>query len=217
MINSEAYKQLKAEFEEEKRQHQNDNEKYEAELSKLRESNENLAGRVGSVEDMILSNNVNEFKEIVSNHKYIKEDGSLMEPVMLMFKDDYQLDNLTESMENIADELVTRAYLHKQMTIKNNESYLSKKYGKKYGEITEMIETIKEDFIKSLALDDFPQGWDNRIDEELRQYKQEILEKGKEVSEKEIAEIMNGVVGLDYVNELILVNNLKRDSNNLFK
>ena len=184
MINSEAYKQLKAELEEEKRQHQNDNEKYEAQLSKLQESNESLAGRVSSVEDMILSNDINEFKEIVSNHKYIKEDGSLMEIVMIMFKDDYQLDNLTESMENIADELVTRAYLHKKMTIKNNELYLSNKYGKRYGEVTKMLETIKQDFIKSLSLDDFPNGWNNRIDEELRQYKQEILENGVDISEK---------------------------------
>ena len=212
MINSEAYKQLKAELEEEKRQHQNDNEKYEAQLSKLQESNESLAGRVSSVEDMILSNDINEFKEIVSNHKYIKEDGSLMEIVMIMFKDDYQLDNLTESMENIADELVTRAYLHKKMTLKNNETYLSKKYGKRYNEITEILKTIKKDFIKSLALDEFPQGWNNRIDEELRQYKQEILEKEEKVSEKEITEIMNDIVGLDYVMKLDLINKLKKDN-----
>ena len=217
MINSEAYKQLKAELEEEKRQHQNDNEKYEAQLSKLQESNESLAGRVSSVEDMILSNDINEFKEIVSNHKYIKEDGSLMEIVMIMFKDDYQLDNLTESMENIADELVTRAYLHKKMTIKNNELYLSNKYGKRYGEVTKMLETIKQDFIKSLSLDDFPNGWNNRIDEELRQYKQEILENGVDISEKEIVEIMNDIVGLDYVNEVDSLNNIKKEnSNNLF-
>ena len=212
------YKQLKAELEEEKRQHQNDNEKYETQLSKLQESNESLAGRVGSVEDMILSKNVSEFNEIVSNHKYIKEDGSLMEIVMTMFKDDYQLDNHTESMENIANELVTRAYLHKKMTIKNIESDLSNKYGKRYEEVTEILETIKEDYIKSLALDDFPNGWNNKIDEELRQYKQEILENGEEVSEKEIAEIMNDIVGLDYVNELDLLNNIKKEnSNNLFK
>ena len=217
MINSEAYKQLKAELEEEKRQHQNDNEKYEAQLSKLQESNESLAGRVSSVEDMILSNDINEFKEIVSNHKYIKEDGSLMENVILMFKDDYQLDNLTESMENIADELVTRAYLHKKMIIKNNELYLSNKYGKRYNEITEILKTIKKDFIKSLALDEFPQGWNNRIDEELRQYKQEILENGVDISEKEIVEIMNDIVGLDYVNEVDSLNNIKKEnSNNLF-
>ena len=65
---------------------------------------------------------------------------------------------------------------------------------------------------KSLSLDDFPKGWNNRIDEELRQYKQEILEKGEKVSEKEIIEIMNDIVGLDYVMKLDLINKLKKDN-----
>lgn len=218
MVNSEAYRQLKEELEEEKRQHQNDNEKYEAEINKLRESNESLTGRVDSVEDMILSNNVNEFKEIVSNHKYIKEDGSLMKSVILMFKDEYQLGNLSESMDNIADELITRAYLHKQMTIQSKETYLSKKYNERYNQVTQEIKAIKNDFINSFGLDKFPQGWNNRIDEELRQYKQEILEEDKEISEIEIVEIMKDIVGLEYAEELILLNNLKKEnSNNQFK
>ena len=218
MVNSEAYKQLQEQLDEEKRQHKEDNEKYEAELNKLRESNESLAGRVGSVEDMILSNNVNEFKEIISKHRYIKEDGSLMEIVMLMFKDDYQLDNITESMENIADELATRAYLHKQMMIKNNESFLSKKYGERYKQVTQELETLKDDFINSFGLDEFPQGWNNRIDEELRLYKQEILEEDKEIDEIEIAQIMNDIIGLEYTEELFLLNKLKKEnSNNSFK
>ena len=218
MVNSEAYRQLKEELEEEKRQHQNDNEKYEAEINKLRESNESLTGRVDSVEDMILSNNVNEFKEIVSNHKYIKEDGSLMKSVILMFKDEYQLGNLSESMDNIADELITRAYLQKQMTIQSKETYLSKKYNERYNQVTQEIKAIKNDFINSFGLDKFPQGWNNRIDEELRQYKQEILEEDKEISEIEIVEIMKDIVGLEYAEELILLNNLKKEnSNNPFK
>ena len=205
-------------MEEEKRQHQNDNEKYEAEINKLRESNESLTGRVDSVEDMILSNNVNEFKEIVSNHKYIKEDGSLMKSVILMFKDEYQLGNLSESMDNIADELITRAYLQKQMTIQSKETYLSKKYNERYNQVTQEIKAIKNDFINSFGLDKFPQGWNNRIDEELRQYKQEILEEDKEISEIEIVEIMKDIVGLEYAEELILLNNLKKEnSNNQFK
>lgn len=218
MINSEAYKQLKAELEEEKRQHQNDNEKYEAKLSKLQESNKSLAGRVDSVEDMILSNNINEFKELVSKHKYIKEDGSLMENVINMFKDEYQLDNLTESMEYIADELVTRAYLHKQITIKNMKSNLSKKYGERYDEVTKELESLKDGFIKSIGLDEFPKGWSNKIDESLREYKQDILEREEELSEKEIVNIMNDIVGLEYAEEMDILNKIKKDnSNDIFK
>ena len=218
MINSEAYKQLKAELEEEKRQHQNDSEKYEAKLSKLQESNKSLAGRVDSVEDMILSNNINEFKELVSKHKYIKEDGSLMENVINMFKDEYQLDNLTESMEYIADELVTRAYLHKQITIKNMKSNLSKKYGERYDEVTKELESLKDGFIKSIGLDEFPKGWSNKIDESLREYKQDILEREEELSEKEIVNIMNDIVGLEYAEEMDILNKIKKDnSNDIFK
>ena len=137
---------------------------------------------------------------------------------MLMFKDDYQLDNITESMENIADELATRAYLHKQMMIKNNESFLSKKYGERYKQVTQELETLKDDFINSFGLDEFPQGWNNRIDEELRLYKQEILEEDKEIDEIEIAQIMNDIIGLEYTEELFLLNKLKKEnSNNSFK
>ena len=67
-------------------------------------------------------------------------------------------------------------------------------------------------------MDEFPQGWNNRIDEELRLYKQEILEEDKEIDEIEIAQIINDIIGLEYTEELFLLNKLKKEnSNNSFK
>lgn len=174
--------QLEADFEEERKEYEERIKILENENSKLSSQIDGIQEQINNFEKNLLKNDMVAFERAVSNNDYVKEDGSLRKIVMEIFKKNYEIGEITDSMESIAEDLVTKAYLQKKDERLTKYQVLGYEYDGDFYSMFEELENMKDDFIISKELSNkFPPRWENAIDDAILDYCEKKLEKNERI------------------------------------
>lgn len=153
MINSEAYKKMKKQIEDERRKHEDENKKlrkeYEHKINQLELQNSLLSGQINNIEtQMIGLVRANEYRAFI---KYVREDNFAKEHGLM----DYAIDiyesrisndeNFHPSIEDM-DIIINQAYNRKINDNRLNAKLLSQT-SQDYGEIYSYIESKANEYL----------------------------------------------------------------------
>lgn len=153
MINSEAYKKMKKQIEDERRKHEDENKKlrkeYEHKINQLEHQNSLLSGQINNIEtQMIGLVRANEYRAFI---KYVREDDFAKEHGLM----DYAIDiyesrisndeNFHPSIEDM-DIIINQAYNRKINDNRLNAKLLSQT-SQDYGEIYSYIESKANEYL----------------------------------------------------------------------
>lgn len=174
MINSEAYKKMKKQIEDERRKHEDENKKlrkeYEHKINQLELQNSLLSGQINNIEtQMIGLVRANEYRAFI---KYVREDDFAKEHGLM----DYAIDiyesrisndeNFHPSIEDM-DIIINQAYNRKINDNRLNAKLLSQT-SQDYGEIYSYIESKANEYLDRRGFELIPalrQVLNNRLKE----------------------------------------------------
>ena len=174
MINSEAYKKMKKQIEDERRKHEDENKKlrkeYEHKINQLELQNSLLSGQINNIEtQMIGLVRANEYRAFI---KYVREDDFAKEHGLM----DYAIDiyesriskdeNFHQSIEAM-DIIINHAYNRKINENRLNAKLLSQT-SQDYGEIYSYIESKANEYLDRRGFELIPalrQVLNNRLKE----------------------------------------------------
>ncbi len=174
MINSEAYKKMKKQIEDERRKHEDENKKlrkeYEHKINQLELQNSLLSGQINNIEtQMIGLVRANEYRAFI---KYVREDDFAKEHGLM----DYAIDiyesrisndeNFHPSIEDM-DIIINQAYNRKINENRLNAKLLSQT-SQDYGEIYSYIESKANEYLDRRGFELIPalrQVLNNRLKE----------------------------------------------------
>lgn len=114
MINSDAYRELQDQLEEEQQRHEADKEKYEAELAQLRALNVALSNQMGDMQNQITTiaqeNNIKRIQDYMLDNEMVNEHNLSKRVIDLYLEDIEEKDVMID--KNYLETLITRAYNH---------------------------------------------------------------------------------------------------------
>lgn len=174
MINSEAYKKMKKQIEDERRKHEDENKKlrkeYEHKINQLERQNSLLSGQINNIETQMTGLvRANEYRAFI---KYVREDDFAKEHGLM----DYAIDiyesrisndeNFHPSIEDM-DIIINQAYNRKINDNRLNAKLLSQT-SQDYGEIYSYIESKANEYLDRRGFELIPalrQVLNNRLKE----------------------------------------------------
>lgn len=181
MINSEAYKKMKKQIEDERRKHEDENKKlrkeYEHKINQLELQNSLLSGQINNIEtQMIGLVRANEYRAFI---KYVREDDFAKEHGLM----DYAIDiyesrisndeNFHPSIEDM-DIIINQAYNRKINDNRLNAKLLSQT-SQDYGEIYSYIESKANEYLDRRGFELIP-ALRRVLNNRLKEYALEIDE-----------------------------------------
>ena len=181
MINSEAYKKMKKQIEDERRKHEDENKKlrkeYEHKINQLELQNSLLSGQINNIEtQMIGLVRANEYRAFI---KYVREDDFAKEHGLM----DYAIDiyesrisndeNFHPSIEDM-DIIINQAYNRKINDNRLNAKLLSQT-SQDYGEIYSYIESKANEYLDRRGFELIP-ALRRVLNNRLKKYALEIDE-----------------------------------------
>lgn len=183
MINSDAYRELQDQLEEEQQRHEADKEKYENELAQLRAENAALSTQMGNMQDQITiiaqGNNIKTIQDYIKNNELVNEYNLSKKVIDLYLKDVEEKDVMIDN--NYLETLITRAYNHTLFEGENEfitiDEYIEE--DDLYIELKHEIFDVYDSYLRgtNIRLSD---GQGIKITEKLNEYLMEVWQaKGK--------------------------------------
>ena len=181
MINSEAYKKMKKQIEDERRKHEDENKKlrkeYEHKINQLERQNSLLSGQINNIETQMTGLvRANEYRAFI---KYVREDDFAKEHGLM----DYAIDiyesrisndeNFHPSIEDM-DIIINQAYNRKINDNRLNAKLLSQT-SQDYGEIYSYIESKANEYLDRRGFELIP-ALRRVLNNRLKEYALEIDE-----------------------------------------
>lgn len=177
MINSDAYKALQRQLQEEQERHQEDKQQYENELAQLRAENAALNSQMGNMEDRITiiaqGNNIKTIQDYIRGNDLVNEYNLSNKVIELYLSDAEENDVMIDN--NYLETLVTRAYNHSlydgDNEFINGEEYIE--VDERYKELQTEIFGIYDSYMRGTNVQ-FSESQDKKITEKLEEYLMEI-------------------------------------------
>lgn len=177
MINSDAYKALQRQLEEEQQRHEEDKQQYEDELAQLRAKNAALTTQMGNMQDQITiiaqGNNIKTIQDYIMDNELVNEHN-LSNKVIELYLSDAEEDDVMID-KNYLETLVTRAYNHSlydgDNEFLNGENYIE--VDDRYKELEREIFDVYDVYLRGTNVQ-FSESQEKKITKKLEEYLMEI-------------------------------------------
>lgn len=212
MLNSEAYNQILEEKNELEQQLKETKAEYERKIAELERANASINTEIADIRNLVnnngLKNQMVELQQRAAKHALMEENPGLMEYVMTIFKDNIDFNERSYYSDAEIDDMVRLALATKnrieKLENRISEDSLKEKYSENYAEVTKDIEIYKERYIKNDIGVELSKLQNEKINNALLTYKEEILSKKEKYPDNEdilanpneVEEIIDQALGL---------------------
>ncbi len=212
MLNSEAYNQILEEKNELEQQLKETKAEYERKIAELERANASINTEIADIRNLVnnngLQNQMVELQQRAAKHALMEENPGLMEYVMTIFKDNIDFNERSYYSDAEIDDMVRLALATKnrieKLENRISEDSLKEKYSENYAEVTKDIEIYKERYIKNDIGVELSKLQNEKINNALLTYKEEILSKKEKYPDNEdilanpneVEEIIDQALGL---------------------
>lgn len=196
MINSDAYRELQAQFKEEQEKHEETKQQYEDQLAQLRAENAALTTQMGNMENRITviaqGNNIKTIQDYIMDNDLVNEYNLSNKVIELYLSDAEENDVMIDN--KYLETLVTRAYNHSlydgDNEFINGEEYIE--IDDRYKELQTEIFGIYDNYMRSTNVQ-FSESQDKKITEKLEEYLMEIWEAEGTVDDGYVGSIIDDI------------------------